>query len=221
MTSPALRRPVVILGAGGHARVVLDALRSRGEREVVAALEADPARHGGDLDGVPIVGGDDRLDDYPARDFAVAVAVVGFGAKVVRHALAQLLRSKGYELVTVVHASAVVSPRASLAPGAQVMAGAVVNPGATLAADAIVNTGAVVEHDCVVGRGAHLGPRAVLGGGVLIGPEAQLGLGAIVLPHLRVGTRAVVGAGAVVLRDVADDAVVVGAPARAMAKGPA
>lgn len=207
-------RPLVLLGAGGHARVVLDAVRSRGEREVVAVLDADPATRGSFVAGVEIVGDDSSLSAFPPTAYDLVVAVIGFGTNIKRHALARELRARGYELATVVHASAIVSPAATVAAGAQVLVGAIINSGARIMQDAIVNSGAVVEHDCVVGRGAHLAPRALLGGGAQIGDEAQLGLGAVVLPQVRVGERAIVGAGTVVLSDVLADDIVVGSPAR-------
>ena len=207
-------RPIVLIGAGGHARVVIDAVRSRGEREVVAVLDADPATRGSFVAGVEIVGDDSSLSAFPPTEYDLVVAVIGFGTNVKRHAHVRALRTQGYELATVVHANAVISPAATVAAGAQVLVGAIINSGARIMQDAIINSGAVVEHDCVVGRGAHLAPRALLGGGAQIGDEAQLGLGAIVLPQVRVGERAIVGAGAVVLNDVQADDIVVGSPAR-------
>ncbi len=206
----------MILGAGGHARVVLDALRSTGERDVAAVLDPDRALHGTVLDGVRIVGGDDRLVDYPSASHDVVIAVVRFGRGVVRHALLEQVRSLGYQIATVVHISATVSPFATVGAGAQLMAGAIVHPGATVGEDAIVNTGAVVEHDCLVGRGAHLAPRALLGGRVVVGERAQLGLGCVILPGLHVGDGAIVGAGAVVTKNVTEHTMVIGTPARAV-----
>jgi len=211
-------RPVVILGAGGHARVVVDALRSRGERDIVALLDYDRTLHGSMLDGVRIVGSDECLADYPPTSYDVVVAAVGFGRRVVRYALLEQVRALGYQIATVVHASATVSPHATIGAGAQVMAGAIVNPGARVGDDTILNTGAVVEHDCIVGRGAHLAPRALLGGRVIVGDMAQLGLGCVILPGLTVEAGAVIGAGAVVTRNVIEHTTVVGIPARPLTR---
>jgi len=212
------RRQVVILGAGGHARVVIDALRSRHENGIAAVLAPDPALHGTTLDGVSIAGDDDRLTEYPPSSYDVVVAVVRFGDHVMRHALLERVRALGYRIATVVHASATVSPRATIGSGVQIMAGAIVNPGAKLGDDVIVNSGAIVEHDCTVGTGAHLAPRVVLGGRAAVGAKAQLGLGCVVLPGLRVGDGAIVGAGAVVTRNVAEHTTVAGVPAHAVTR---
>jgi len=213
-----LSRPVVILGAGGHARVVIDALRSGQDCNIAAVLDPDPALHGAMLDGVPVAGDDDRLAEYPPASYDLVVAVVRFGDHVVRHDLLKRARALGYRIVSVVHASATVSPRTTIGDGAQIMAGAIVNPGAAVGVDAIVNTGAVVEHDCTVGTGAHLAPRVLLGGRVAVGAMAQLGLGCVVLPGLVVGDGAIVGAGAIVTTNVAQHTTVIGVPAHAVTR---
>lgn len=200
----------VVVGAGGHGRVVVDALLAAGAR-VTAVLDAAEDRWGEDLLGVPIRA--DSADD-PGQGVLVVVAVVGFGDGAQRRRLVEEWSRRGARFGTVVHPAAVVSPFAQVDEGAQVMARAVVNPGASIGTNAIINTAVVVEHDCVVGEGAHLSPGVVLGGTVTIGPWAQVGLQATVLPGCRVGAGAIVGAGAVVTRDVPADTVVSGVPAR-------
>ncbi len=200
---------IVGLGAGGHARSLLEALRSAGRYEVVALVDDDPSRAGGVVLGVPVVASLEEVD--------AALAFVGVGgvadAGPRRRAFARL-RDAGYELPPVVHASAVVSPWATLGLGAQVLAGAIVNAAAVLGDGAIVNTGAIVEHDCVVGASAQLGPRAVVGGDATVGDAAHVGMGAVVLEGRTVGDGAFVAAGAVVTRDVPAGARVAGVPAR-------
>jgi sugar O-acyltransferase (sialic acid O-acetyltransferase NeuD family) len=204
--------PIIGYGAGGHAKSLLEALRSEGRFEVVALVDDDPARDGGELLGVPVVA---RSVESWRGD--VEHAFVGVGGVVAvdprRRAFARL-EAAGFVLPPVVHASAAVSERADLGRGAQILAQAVVNAAARIGDGAIVNTGAIVEHDCVVGRSAHLGPRAVIGGEVEVGEGAHVGMGAVVVEGLRVGAGAFVAAGAVVAADVADGAWVAGVPAR-------
>jgi sugar O-acyltransferase (sialic acid O-acetyltransferase NeuD family) len=205
--------PIIGYGAGGHARSLLEAIRSAGAFEAVALVDDDPDRAGTEMLGVPVVA------DAPAsfRERGVEHAFVGVGGVGDRetrtHVFARLLEA-GFALPPVVHATAAVSPWAELGRGAQVLALAVVNAGAVLRDGAIVNTGAIVEHDCVVGTAAHLGPRATLGGDVTVGDGAHVGMGAVVVEGVRLGDGAFVAAGAVVTKDVPDGTRVGGVPSR-------
>lgn len=198
--------PVVVLGAGGHAKVVIEALRAVG-REVAGCL--DPRGSEAALPGAPVLGGDGWLDSPAARGVEIAVGVGANPDTAARKRLHELAASKGAALCIVVAPGAWVSPTASVAPGAQILTNAVVHAGATIGAGAVVNTAAVVEHDAAVGDHAFLSPRAVLCGAATVGELAFVGAGAVVLPGVNVGRRAVVPAGAVVRRDLPDDAILV------------
>ena len=201
------RDACALLGSGGHARVVIAALRAAGVR--VAALHDDrPERQGGALDGVAVAG-----------DCAAALAGplplhIAIGDNRVRRDLASAKPAGGW--IQAAHPQALIDPAARIGAGALVALGAVVQAGASIGAHVIVNTGAIVEHDCVVGDFAHVAPGSVLGGGIQAGEGALIGLGARIMPGVRIGAWAVVGAGAVVLEDVPDGAVVAGVPARAV-----
>jgi UDP-perosamine 4-acetyltransferase len=203
---------MVIAGAGGHAAVLLEAIRTEG-LWTVAAL-TDPLVRG-ELAGVPIVGGDEELEALYRKGVRGGIVGVGsIGAASIRIRLFEELGRIGFERPVVRHARSVVSETARLGGGTMVFACAVVNAGAEVGQNVIVNTAAVVEHGCRVGDHAHLAPRCVLGGDVEVGAEAHVGMGAVVLERRRIGRGAVVGAGAVVTRDVPDGTVVAGVPAR-------
>lgn len=203
-------RPIVILGNGGHARVVADICRAM-EREVRGFLDHDAARRYGEP-GVRVLGGDDLLDD---RAFvATHEFVIGIAHQRVRFRLGAAVRAKGGVLTSVLHPSAVVAPDAKIGAGVVLVAGCVVNPGAVLGDLVIVNTGATVDHDCVLEDGVHVSPGAHLTGNVTCRTYAFVGAGAVVIPGRTIGARAVVGAGAIVISDVADNVTVVGCPAR-------
>jgi len=205
--------PIIGYGAGGHARSLLEAIRSAGAFEAVALIDDDPERAGTDVLGVPVV--HDALPGFRERGVEHAfVGVGGVADRATRTRVFERLLEAGFSLPPVVHATAAVSPWAELGRGAQVLALAVVNAGAVLRDGAIVNTGAIVEHDCVVGAAAHVAPRATLGGDVTVGDGAHVGMGAVVVEGVSLGAGAFVAAGAVVTRDVDEGARVAGVPAR-------
>ena len=208
-------RQVVGLGAGGHMRVVLDALRRSGGCEVVALLESNASLHGSMLGGVPIIGDDSELERLRASGVtAVVIGVGGVGDTGPRRRLFELSTGLGFEVLPIVHPSAIIADDVVRGCGATILAGAIINTGASIGDNAIVNTGAIIEHDVGVGRHVHVAPGATLAGGVTVEDEAHIGAGATVIQGLRIGLRAIVGAGAAVIRDVGPYEVVVGVPAR-------
>ncbi|MEM1349015.1 MAG: acetyltransferase [Myxococcota bacterium] len=205
---------LLILGAGGHGRVVADVVRACGH-VVAGYVDRDASK----LHSVVEPGGAkvevlQKDLDPDALPHAVDALVHGVGANAARASLDELF----YEWIApaLVHPSAIVSPSAAVGAGTVVMPRAVLHPSARVGRSVIVNTGAIIEHDCEVGDHAHLSPGAVLCGVVTVGPRAWVGAGAVVLPGVVLGQDVVVGAGAVVLRDVPAGATVVGNPARAL-----
>lgn len=193
---------VLIVGAGGHARVVLAAAT---EFSVVGVLAPDLAP-GAAIDGVTVLGGDDLLTSR----FEPAHVAIGDNGR--RRAVVSRAGTRAW--TTVISPLAHVIGAVTLAEGAFVGARAVIQPGAKIGRHSIVNTGAIVEHDCVVGDFAHVAPGAVLCGAVVVGEGALVGAGAVVRQGITIGRDAVIGAGAVVVRDVPDGVTVVGNPAR-------
>ena len=195
-----------IIGAGGHAKVVLSTVLEVG-LSVDGLFDDDPQKQGVDILGVPVIGTvSDAKRKGPAR------GVLAIGDNRTRYRLAQKLL--GWKWLPVVHPKAYVHPSASLGPGTVVFAGAVIQPDTRIGAHAIINTGATVDHDCLVGDFVHIAPGAHLAGNVTISEGALIGMGAVVLPGIKVGAWAVVGAGAVVVEDLPPRVTVVGVPAR-------
>ena len=196
---------LVVLGAGGHAKVVIATAEAAGW-EIAAVLDDDPARAGqlvlGHAIAGPIASG---LAD------AGATCVIAIGSNATRRALAATARCR---FATLVHPAACVHATVELGAGTVVFAGAVIQPDVCIGAHGIVNTAASIDHDCTLGEAVHVAPGARLAGGVHVGDETMLGIGSAVIPSIRIGARSTVGAGAVVVRDVADGVVVMGVPAR-------
>jgi len=204
-------RAVVVVGAGGHAKVCIELLRAAGE-EIAWCIGGDDAV--GDCLGVPVLGGDQHLSQLRGRGFERAF--VAIGDNTARRRLGDELQALGYELVNAVSPSAVVSPSARLGVGVAVMAGVVINADAEIEDLAIVNTAATIDHDCRVGVAAHVAPQCGLAGNVEVGVCTFVGVGSSVIPGVHIGDHVMVGAGAVVISDVDDGATVVGVPARAL-----
>ena len=208
---------VIGMGAGGHAKVVIEALRLAGAWNIIGLLDPNEHLHDMTMAGVPVLGGDEQLTHLKAS--GVRHAFVGVGASPstsVRRALFATLKHAGFDIVDTIHPRAFVSPSARIGEGFTALAGAVIHTDAVLGDNVIVNTGAIVEHDCVIGDQVHVASRAILTGGVMVGHGAFVGAGACVSPQVRIGPGAVIGAGAVVVRDVAAETVVVGVPARVL-----
>ena len=194
-----------ILGAGGHAKVALEAWRSAGG--VVVALHDDrPEQHGERVLGVAVSG---SIDEALGGEDPLHIAI---GDNLARARIAA--KSRDHRFPHVVHVTSWVSPTASLGPGTLICAGAVIQAEARVGSHVIVNSQALVEHDVVIGDFTHIAPGVRLGGAVRIGAGALIGIGALVLPGVSVGEGAVIGMGAVVTRDVPAGVTVVGNPAR-------
>lgn len=204
---------MVLYGAGGHARVVLDAARAQG-LEVVAAIDDREGLRGTTIDDVPIVGARDAIEAIRGQVDGMILGVGSVDAPSPRAAFYEQVKRYGLALPMVVHPSATVAPTAFLEEASVVFAGAVVNPHARIGRNVIINTAAVVEHDCVIEDHVHISPGALLAGGVSVGTAGHVGIGAVIMQGVRIGTGVMVAAGAVVLKDVPDGARVGGVPAR-------
>jgi UDP-perosamine 4-acetyltransferase len=204
---------LVGLGAGGHAKVLLEALTGRSNLFMKGFLERPDSPS--ERLGYPVLGTDDLLPQL--RSQGITHFFIGLGSiGPLEHRLRLFEQGKAAGLLplTIVHPRAIVSADAVLGEGTALLAGSIINPGVRLGENTVVNTGAIVEHDGEIGDQAMVSPGACLLGGVRVGPSAFIGAGAIVLQGLKIGAGALVGAGAVVTKDVPPGGRVKGIPAR-------
>lgn len=204
-------QPTVVLGSGGHAKVVIELLREGKLFEPVGCV--GPA-HDAPLDllGVPYLGDDDVLPQVRAQ--GIRTAFVALGSNQLRMKLLRQVRQLGFELANAISQSATISSSCRLGRGIAIVSGAHLGPDTFVGDGVIVNSHASVDHDGRLEEGCHVGPGATLAGCVTIGAGAFIATGASVIPDCRVGSRSIVGAGAVVVRDIPEDVVAYGVPAR-------
>lgn len=212
---------IVIVGAGGHARVVAEALAlsdTAGSQPLAGhiALQADMSGRLGRFLG------DDSQLPYLARScrFVIGIGFVDAAGAQRRRILLERLAELSASLVTVIHPQAMVSPSAELAAGVFVAMGAVVGTGARVGRSAIINSAAVVDHDCVIAPNVHIATGARLAGGVSVGEDVLVGAGSVLIQGLRIGACAVIGAGTVAIRAVGPCEVMVGNPQRPIRQPP-
>jgi sugar O-acyltransferase (sialic acid O-acetyltransferase NeuD family) len=205
--------PCVLIGAGDHARVLLDCLGRLG-MTVLGCVDADSTLDGTTVGGAKVLGQDSVIADYAVGSIALVNAIGSTRSVERRRSVYAAFKGRGHAFLTVVHPSATVGASVELGEGVQVMAGAVLQAGTRIGANSIVNTGSIVDHSCVVGAHVHLAPGCVLSGGITIGEQTHIGTAAAVIQGVKIGSHCLVAAGAVVIDDVPDGACVMGVPAR-------
>lgn len=201
---------IVVIGAGGHARVLAEAIRLS-ERQIAGHIAPEPDQTG---DLGPHLGGDDAIANQIATGAFVALGLGFADAKGAARRSALLASLPPEALAGVQHPAAIVSPSSTAEPGAFIAAGAIIGSHTSLGLGSIVNTGAIVDHDCRIGANVHIATGARVAGGVSIGENTLIGTGATLRQGITIGANAIVGAGAVVIADVTPGSTVVGNPAR-------
>lgn len=211
--------PVVVVGAGGHGRVVLDILKRARSYEAAGFLDSNPDLHGRRMDGLPILG-DLTLLPQLSRSRDMRGAIVAIGDNGVRRAFAEEIDAMGIRLINAVHPSANLAHNVTLGRNVVIAAGALVSAHCQIGDSVILNTGCIVDHESMIGTAAHICPGTKLAGRVTVEAGAFVGIGATVLQGLRIGCEAIVGGGAVVIDDVPPMTTVVGVPARVVCGAP-
>lgn len=208
-----MNKPVVVIGAGGHAKVVIDALLLL-DVQVLCLTDTDPAKHGASVLGIPVLDEDSLLTRYPPDTADLAMGVGSVRVSQFRREIFERLKSSGYRFKTIVHPSTSIGRDVVLGEGCQIMAGVVIQTGSILGVNVLINTRAVVDHDCEIGDHVHIGPGAVLSGHVTLDADCHIGCGASVIQGIRLGNNVQVGAGAAVVNDFGNGARVLGVPGR-------
>jgi len=199
---------LLIIGASGHAKVVIEAVQADRSTCDIRVTDQDVIKAGKKLLKIFSI---ELLDDWKnlPKQFHVAI-----GDNNSRRALVELATEHDKEYVTIVHPDSSVSITASLGEGSFVAARSVVSAEVLIGDGCIINHGAIVDHDCRIGSYSHIAPNATLGGGAVIGEGCMVGAGATILPQITIGQNSVIGAGAVVTSDIPENQTVMGVPGK-------
>jgi UDP-N-acetylbacillosamine N-acetyltransferase len=206
-------KQLVIWGASGHARVIVDIIRLSREFTVVGFLDnINTELHGKMFCQAPILGGLEQLEELKFNN--INTIFLAIGNCQARLKLAAILKVQKFNLATLIHPNAVIASDVTIGDGTVIMAGAVINSGARIGENVIVNTSASIDHDCLIEDGVHISPGAHLAGHVCVSRGVWIGIGAVVSDRITIGESSVIGAGSVVIRDIPAGVVAYGVPAK-------
>ncbi|WP_199181241.1 acetyltransferase [Chromobacterium alticapitis] len=212
-------RDLVLLGAGGHARVLLALMRAAGY-SVLGVCDPHLASSGASRwEGLDVLGDDAALLDRLGPERVALVLGIGqLSTGSLRERLYDLWRGRGYAFPALVHPAAWIAGDALLSDGVQVMAGAIIQPGCAIGENSTINTRASIDHDCHIAAHVHVAPGATLCGSIHVDEGAFIGAGSVLVQGVRVGERAVVGAGTTLVRDLGPRQIIIGGAPRIRAK---
>jgi len=205
---------LLIVGAGGHGKVVADTAYESGEWEKIAFLD-DRYPAVKSILGWPVLG---TISQASVLIEEYSNIVVAIGDNVLRFTLVHAFIEMGFVLPVIVHPTAFVSRFAQIGLGSVIFAQVAINAGTHIGIGSIVNTGATIDHDCLVGNGVHISPGVHLAGGITVGNYSWIGIGASVIQQINIGEHVMIGAGAAVRTMIPNDVTVVGVPGEIIKK---
>lgn len=209
-----IREKVVILGAGGHAKVVAECIDAQ-KYDIVGILDKDTKMVGAYINGIPIIGSDESPELWLQNGITGCIIGIGHvGNYGLRKKLYEKYKNAGFHMIKAIHPGSLVSKNAIISDGTVVMPGTVINANAMIGNNVIINTGSVIEHDVVVHDGVHIAPGSIISGGSEIGENTLIGARSVVIQMKKIGKNTIIGAGTVVIKDIPDGVVAVGNPAR-------
>ncbi|KAI3345911.1 acetyltransferase [Clostridium botulinum] len=205
-------KKIIIIGAGGHCKVIIDIIKSINKYEIVGIIDNNVKGH---ILGIPIIGDDNILKEVYEENIRDAFIAIGsLGNLKFRNVIYNKLKNIGFNLPILVHKTAIVSPFAKIQEGTCIMARATINPSAQIGKNCIINTGSVIEHDCFIGNNTHVSSNVSMGGEVKVGANTHIGIGSCIIQGKIIEDNVTIGAGAVVVDNIKKDSIAVGIPAK-------
>lgn len=199
----ALEKSIIVLGSGGHAKVLIEILREN--KIPIAGVTSIDLKQDDEFIGLKVIGTDDDLTNYNQGEILLVNGIGSLPGNTKRKELSALMKEKGYRFSSVIHRQSVVSSSAYIHDGAQLMAGSIIQAGSEIGSDTIINTGAIIDHDCLIGRDCHIGPGSALSGGVTVGDGTHIGTGSNIIQNIKIGKNVIIAAGSSVFRNIDSD----------------
>jgi len=194
------KKPLIIIGAGGHAKMISNILTESGEK-ILGYVDPN-MEAGSNFFGSVILGSDSSIYDYHKDEIFLVNGIGALPNDKLRWNLASKMQLKGYKFLSVIHPSSIIASNVVLGEGVQVMAGAILQTGVKVGNNSIINTGAIVDHDSFVAENCHLAPGVVCSGGVIINKKSYIGAGASIIQNIIIGENVVIASGSNIYKNV-------------------
>ena len=208
-----VKKKIILIGGGGHCKVVISIIKKLDNFEIAGIV--DNYKAGSLISGIKIIGTDDDLKDIYKSGIHCALITVGStkdNAK--RYALFNMAKEIGYKFPVIISPKAIVDKNVKIYEGTVIMPGSIINIDSSIGKNCIINTGAIIEHDCKIGNHCHIAPGVHISGAVNIGELSFIGVGATIIQGIKIGKNVTVGAGSMVIKDIPDNVIAVGNPAK-------
>lgn len=211
-----MSKPIFIIGAGGHAKVLLECLFALNCYSIVGMIETNKSLIGRKIFDIEIFSQDYFLKNYLPSDIMLVNGLGSVEEPKARKKVFLFFKKRGYTFLTLIHPAAYVAKTVALGEGCQILAGSILQVETTLGDNVVINTGACVDHDCLIGHHSHVAPGVTLCGGVSVGESCHIGSGVTVIQEIKIGNNCLVAAGAVVTKHIMAGIRVAGIPASRM-----
>jgi sugar O-acyltransferase (sialic acid O-acetyltransferase NeuD family) len=212
-----MKTALMILGAGGHAKVLIDILKNQERVEIIGIVDTNSSLHGTEIANVNVLGGEEIISQY---SFSQIQLVNGLGSILSpdrRQGVYEKFKNRGYQFYSVIHPFVSISKHVTLGEGVQIMAGSIIQTECVIAENVLINTGVTIDHECQIAKHVHIAPGCVLSGNVIIHEACHIGVGAVIIQGVCVGKHCCVGAGTLVLKNLPTNSKWVGVPAKRIA----
>ena len=207
------KKKIVLIGGGGHCKVVISILKNLDNFEIVGIVDNYKAESF--ISGIKIIGTDDDLKDIYKSGIHYALITVGSTKdNTKRYRLFKMAREIGYKFPVIISPEAIVDESVKIGEGTIIMPGSIINIDSSIGKNCIINTGSIIEHDCKIGNNCHIAPGVHVSGEVNVGELSFLGIGSTMIQGIKIGKNVTIGAGSVVIKDILDNVIAVGNPAK-------